>query len=65
MPPYVKGTQSFLGHVGFYWRFINDFSKITNPIALLLAKDTPFIFSNESLEAFYMIKEALITSPII
>ena len=24
-PISVKGVRSFLGHVGFYWRFIKDF----------------------------------------
>ena len=27
-PSSVKGIRSFLGHVGFYMRFIKDFSKI-------------------------------------
>jgi len=64
-PTCVKGVQSFLGHAGFYWRFIKDFSKTAKPLTLLLAKDTLSIFSNECLEAFYRIKEALIIAPII
>ena len=28
----VKGIRSFLGHVGFYRRFIQDFSKIAKPL---------------------------------
>ncbi|RVW53773.1 Retrovirus-related Pol polyprotein from transposon 17.6 [Vitis vinifera] len=27
-PTNVKGVRQFLGHVGFYWRFIKDFSKL-------------------------------------
>jgi len=67
LPPVtcVKGVQSLLGHVAFYRRFINHFSKTAKPLTMLLAKDTSFIFSNEYLEAFYIIKEALIITLII
>jgi hypothetical protein len=41
-PMIVKGVRSFLGHVGFYKRFIKDFSKIFRPLYALLAKDTKF-----------------------
>ncbi|GKE97459.1 hypothetical protein Tco_0020810, partial [Tanacetum coccineum] len=44
-PTTVKGIQSFLGHAGFYRRFIQDFSKIARPMTRLLEKDTPFFFS--------------------
>jgi len=64
-PTCVKGVRSFLGHAGFNRRFIKDFSKIAKPLTLLLAKDTPFIFSNVCLEAFYRIKKDLIIAPII
>ena len=30
-PKGIKGIRSFLGHVGFYRRFIKDFSKISRP----------------------------------
>ncbi|GKD48741.1 reverse transcriptase domain-containing protein [Tanacetum coccineum] len=46
-PNSVKGVRSFLGHVGFYHRFIQDFSKIARPMTHLLEKETPFIFSKE------------------
>nr|GEX12036.1 reverse transcriptase domain-containing protein [Tanacetum cinerariifolium] len=46
-PTTVKGIRSFLGHAGFYRRFIQDFSKITRPMTRLLEKDTPFFFSKE------------------
>ena len=53
LPTCVKSVRSFLGHVGLYRRFIKDFSKTAKLLTLLLAKDTPFIFSNECLKAFY------------
>ncbi|GKA09906.1 reverse transcriptase domain-containing protein [Tanacetum coccineum] len=40
-PTTVKGIRSFLGHVGFYRRFIQDFLKIARPMTRLLKKDTP------------------------
>ncbi|XP_075103762.1 uncharacterized protein LOC142178329 [Nicotiana tabacum] len=46
-PTSVKAVRSFLGHVGFYRRFIKDFSKIVNPLCKLLKKDQPFVFSND------------------
>ena len=40
MPPtIVKGIRSFLGHAGFYRRFIKDFLKISKPLCKLLEKD--------------------------
>ncbi|XP_021761194.1 uncharacterized protein LOC110726028 [Chenopodium quinoa] len=64
-PTNVKGIRSFLGHAGFYRRFIKDFSKIAKPLTQLLVKDAPFVFSNDCLLAFDRFKEALITAPII
>ena len=35
-PSSVKGIRSFIGHIGFYRRFIKDFSKIAKPLSNLL-----------------------------
>ena len=43
-PTTVKGIRSFLGHAGFYKRFIKDFSKISIPLCRLLEKDAKFDF---------------------
>nr|GEV38219.1 hypothetical protein [Tanacetum cinerariifolium] len=59
------GIRSFLGHVGFYRRFIQDFSKKAMPMTLLLDKDTPLFFSKECVEAFQTLKRNLIKAPIL
>ncbi|GKF28260.1 reverse transcriptase domain-containing protein, partial [Tanacetum coccineum] len=64
-PTTVKGVRSFLGHARFYRRFIQDFSKISRPMTHLLEKETPFVFSKESVEAFNSLKKKLIETPIL
>nr|GFA12659.1 reverse transcriptase domain-containing protein [Tanacetum cinerariifolium] len=56
---------SFLGHAGFYRRFIQDFSKIALPMTRLLNKDTPFLFSKECVEAFKTLKRKLTEALIL
>ncbi|GJY00733.1 putative ribonuclease H-like domain-containing protein [Tanacetum coccineum] len=64
-PTSVKGVRSFLGHAGFYRRFIQNFSKIARPMTHLLEKDTPFIFSKECIEAFNTLKKKLTEASIL
>ncbi|GKE64421.1 reverse transcriptase domain-containing protein [Tanacetum coccineum] len=64
-PTSVKGIRSFLGHAGFYRRFIQDFSKIARPMTHLLEKDTSFIFSKECVESFNILKKKLTEAPIL
>ncbi|GJU64684.1 reverse transcriptase domain-containing protein [Tanacetum coccineum] len=64
-PTTVKGVWSFLGHAGFYCRFIKDFSKISRPMTHLLEKNTLFIFSDECIQAFQTLKKKLTEDPIL
>ncbi|XP_060202603.1 uncharacterized protein LOC132631020 [Lycium barbarum] len=61
----IKGVRSFLGHAGFYRRFIKDLSKITNPMFKLLEKEAKFVFDDKCRKAFDELKERLTTAPII
>ncbi|XP_013613796.1 PREDICTED: uncharacterized protein LOC106319960 [Brassica oleracea var. oleracea] len=64
-PRTVKDIRSFLGHAGFYRRFIMDFSKIARPLTRLLCKEAAFHFDGECMEAFKNLKNALISAPIV
>ena len=64
-PKDIRGIRSFLGHAGFYRRFIKDFSKISKPLTNLLQKDVPFSFNEDCVESFNILKNALTSAPII
>nr|GEX46628.1 reverse transcriptase domain-containing protein [Tanacetum cinerariifolium] len=64
-PTTVKGVRSFLGHAGFYRRFIQDFSKIARTMTQLLEKETPFVFSKNCIDAFETLKKKLTEAPIL
>ena len=59
-PTTVKGIRSFLGHAGFYRRFIRDFSKIPKPLCRLLEKDAKFNFDESCQSSFEDIKSRLV-----
>ena len=64
-PTTVKGIRSFLGHGGFYRRFIKDFSKISRPLCRLLENDENFDFDESCRFAFEEIKSRLVSAPIM
>ena len=64
-PKDIKGIRSFLCHVGYYRRFTKDYSKISRTLTNLLLKYVPFVFYYDCVEAFEILKKALITTPIV
>ena len=64
-PTTVKGIRSFLGHAGFYRRFIKNFLKISRPLCRLLEKDAKFDFDESCKAAFAEIKSILVIAPIM
>ena len=64
-PKCIKDIRSFLGHAGFYRRFIKDFSKISRLLTNLLVMDVSFTFDSGSINAWEKLKNELISIPII
>ncbi|XP_040956132.1 uncharacterized protein [Gossypium hirsutum] len=50
---------------GFYRRFIKDFSKIAQPLCSLLQKDKEFKFEQTCKDAFDVLKQKLVSAPIV
>jgi hypothetical protein len=64
-PKSVHQVRSFFGLVGYYRRFIPNFSKISKPIIELLKKGTKYVWSKECDETFQTLKKLLTTSPVL
>ena len=64
-PTNVREIRGFLGHAGFYRRFIKDFSKVAQPLTRLLQHEVKFDFDETCKKAFDLLKEKLTTAPII
>ena len=65
LPKSIRELRSFRGHVGFYRRFIQDFTKFSKPLTSLLCKEKDFIIEEEVKHAFMQLKQALVEAPIL
>ena len=64
-PTTQKEVRSFLGHAGYYRRFIANFTRITAPLFKLLAKDIGFSWDQHSQAAFDTLKIELSSTPVL
>jgi hypothetical protein len=64
-PTTVSQIQSFLGLVGFYRRFIRDFSSIVAPLHELTKKGVSFAWGPTQEEAFNTLKDKLTHAPLL
>jgi hypothetical protein len=65
VPDTPKRVRSYLGLVGYYRRFINNFSQISAPMRALLKKDVKFKWTTQCQDSFEKLKQSLISSPVL
>ncbi|XP_042991370.1 uncharacterized protein LOC122318232, partial [Carya illinoinensis] len=65
IPKNIRDIRSFLGHAGFYRRFIKGFSTISRPLCNLLSKESSFVWTDDCELAFTKLKGMLISAPIM
>lgn len=65
VPKDARSIKMFLGLVGYYRKFIDNFAKIAKPLTLLLKKDVPFIWTKDQQQSFDSFKEILMTEPLL
>jgi hypothetical protein len=61
----IDDIQSFLGLAGYYWMFIEGFSKITKAMTELLEKDKKFKWTPGCEASFQELKKQLTTAPVL
>ena len=61
----VNDVHSFLGLSGFYRKFIKKISSIARPLIKLTQKNTIFDWTSNCEKAFYDLKNALISAPVL
>lgn len=64
-PGNYKNIKQFLSLVGYYRRFIKDYSKITKPLTDLLKKDKPFVWTSLQENAFNTLTHELLKEPVL
>ena len=65
LPTTIKEVRQFSGHASFYRRFIQDFSKISQPLCALLLNEAKFIWTKSYQKAFERLKSLLTIVPIV
>ncbi|GKF04285.1 putative reverse transcriptase domain-containing protein, partial [Tanacetum coccineum] len=58
-------VHQFLGLVGYYWRFIKDFSKIAKSLTGLTQKNKKYIWGKDQESAFQLLKQKLCEASIL
>ena len=64
-PTSVKEVQVFLGAVGWYRKFIKNFSTVARPLTRLLEKEVKFTWGKSEEESLKTLKHALTTAPVL
>ena len=64
-PTNVKEIRMFLGFVGYYRRFIPNFSAVAKPLNQLLRKTQEWVWKEEQQAAFEQLRDKLLEAPVL
>ena len=65
VPRSPSDIRSFLGLAGYYWRFIQDFSRIVVPLTRLTRKGVTFSWGPEQQTSFKTLRQRLCEAPVL
>lgn len=64
-PRSIRQLRQFLGMIGWYRRFIDDYSTHTFPLTELLSKRKYFRWSDDAQKSFELLKQKLCSAPVL
>lgn len=64
-PKSIRDVRRLMGLIGFYQKFVNNYSHITTPITDLLKKSKKFKWTTEAEQALEQLKSVLTSSPVL
>jgi len=65
LPKSLKALRRFLGMVGWYRKFVNNFAAVSAPLTDLLKPKRKFSMTPEGQQAFEKLKEMLSSAPVL
>ena len=65
IPKTPTQVRRFIGCVGYYRHFLENFAKIAHPLFQLLTKDANFMWTDDCNATFVKIKELVCSTPIL
>ena len=65
IPSSQKEVRNFLGHPGYYRRFIPNFTRLATPLFKLLSKEAEFKWDDECQISFEILKKKLSTTLVL
>ena len=65
VPTTEKQLCLILGHTGYYLKFIQGYALITTNMENMLKKDVSFFWDDECQKSFELLKEKMVSAPIL
>ena len=65
VPTNVKELKAFLGTIGYYHHYVEDFATLARPLTRLTSAGVTWLWTDDAEQAFRTLKQKLVSAPIL